>query len=157
MPHADTEKRREYHRAYREKNREALAVKHHARYEANKEDVKSQAKAWAEANPDRKRETRKAHYSANKDEYRERRLRAIYGIGIKEYDERLAAQDGHCAICPAREPGGGRKNFHVDHNHDTGEFRGLLCSNCNTGLGQFRDNSDLLIKAAIYLRQLEKV
>ena len=57
----------------------------------------------------------------------------------------LAAQGGLCAICreaPAE---------HVDHDHETGQVRGLLCFNCNGALGQFRDRTDLMLRAVAYL------
>jgi hypothetical protein len=62
-----------------------------------------------------------------------------------EYDARKAAQDGLCAVCREREA------EHVDHDHETGEVRGLLCSCCNQGLGNFRDNAAHLRAAADYL------
>lgn len=74
-----------------------------------------------------------------------------YGITRDEYTALLAAQKGVCAICGG-DPGtsrGGR--FHVDHDHETGEVRGLLCASCNQGLGSFRDNPDYLAAAIRYL------
>lgn len=73
-------------------------------------------------------------------------LRRRYGIGQKEFDELLAEQGGGCAICGAANP------QHVDHDHRTGWVRGILCFNCNGGLGQFRDDPGALSKAITYLR-----
>jgi hypothetical protein len=58
----------------------------------------------------------------------------------------LAAQGGLCAICKVA-PGG-----HVDHDHETGAVRALLCFNCNGGLGQFKDNPEVLHAAAYYVQ-----
>lgn len=77
---------------------------------------------------------------------REYHLRHRYGIGQREVDELLAEQGGVCAICGADNP------EHVDHDHRTGHIRGLLCFNCNGGLGQFRDNVDYLTSAITYLK-----
>ena len=57
----------------------------------------------------------------------------------------LADQDGLCAICRTAPAA------HVDHDHDTGAVRALLCFNCNGGLGQFRDDPFLLHVAAFYV------
>jgi hypothetical protein len=72
-------------------------------------------------------------------------LKHRYGIGADEFDELVRQQGGVCAICGRDEP------EHVDHSHDTGEVRGILCFNCNGGLGQFRDSIDALRAAAAYL------
>ena len=71
-----------------------------------------------------------------------------YGITLEEYDKLLTAQEYKCAICDMF-----LKNIivHLDHNHQTGEIRGLLCQKCNFGLGNFQDNSSLLQKAIKYL------
>ena len=61
-------------------------------------------------------------------------------------------QQGRCAICGTDEPGSKFKHFHVDHDHVTGQVRALLCSDCNTGLGKFRDDPDLLRAAATYIQ-----
>lgn len=58
-----------------------------------------------------------------------------------------------CSICQSKDPGGNARQFLKDHDHETGKFRGLLCSNCNFGLGQFQDNPKLLQKAIIYLNK----
>jgi hypothetical protein len=80
---------------------------------------------------------------------RARRLRQ-YGFTVEEYEDLLASQQGVCAICGGPP---GARSLHVDHDHQTGENRGLLCHNCNIGLGNFRDDPDLLLAAAAYLIQ----
>jgi hypothetical protein len=82
----------------------------------------------------------------------ERRRR--YGLTPEQYEARLAAQGGGCAICGTTEPGGrGRGTFYVDHNHATGQVRGLLCSPCNLMLGHASDNPARLLRAVAYLRR----
>ena len=85
---------------------------------------------------------------------RNRFLQWSYGITIEDYEAMLDAQDGRCAIsaCDATEPGG-RGGWHVDHDHVTGKVRGLLCTNCNSGLGRFRDDPAVLRAAADYLER----
>jgi Recombination endonuclease VII len=72
-------------------------------------------------------------------------LKHRYGIGADEFDELVRRQGGVCAICGRADP------EHVDHSHETGAVRGILCFNCNGGLGQFRDSVDALRAAAAYL------
>lgn len=69
-----------------------------------------------------------------------------YGITAAEADHLLALQGGLCAICKAAPA------EHVDHDHATGKVRALLCFNCNGGLGQFKDDPDVLRAAAEYVR-----
>ena len=70
-----------------------------------------------------------------------------YGVSSAEFDRMLHEQGGVCAVC--RRPS--TKTLHVDHCHDTGVVRGLLCDLCNRGLGYFRDESQMLRAAADYL------
>lgn len=74
-----------------------------------------------------------------------------YGITAQEYDLLLLTQGGGCAIC-RRECGSGRQ-LAVDHDHDSGDIRGLLCKNCNTGLGLMKDSPALLRAGAAYIEQ----
>jgi len=69
-----------------------------------------------------------------------------YGITVDDYNKMLEEQGGRCVICTDDNV-----PLAVDHNHDTGEVRGLLCRKCNSGLGMFKDNDLLLIAAAGYL------
>ena len=75
---------------------------------------------------------------------------ADFGITPEQYDEMHAAQGGACAICRATT-NFTFNNLCVDHDHTNGRVRGLLCLNCNTALGQFKDSTSLLLKAADYL------
>lgn len=89
----------------------------------------------------------------NLERARRHRLRQYSGMTLELYEELLEAQEGTCALCPAkyRHP----NNVHklcVDHNHETGAVRGLLCSACNSGLGYFKDDTELLLKAITYLK-----
>ncbi len=73
-----------------------------------------------------------------------------YGLTLEQYNEMLTSQNGVCKICagPDNGPWG---TLAVDHCHITGKVRGLLCAKCNKGLGQFKDDTELLDKAKSYL------
>ncbi|MGP4085697.1 endonuclease VII domain-containing protein [Streptomyces sp. KR55] len=72
-------------------------------------------------------------------------LRRQYGITVAERDELIASQGGVCCICLAALP------EHVDHYHETGRVRGVLCFSCNAALGQFKDRPDAIRRAAAYV------
>lgn len=74
----------------------------------------------------------------------------LYGITPEEYAALLDRQLGRCAICRA-DSAGGRGGWHVDHDHNTGKVRGLLCHSCNLGLGHLKDDPALLRAAMEYL------
>ena len=77
-------------------------------------------------------------------------LKRNYGISLAEYDKMLEEQEGRCKICKTKNPLG-KGRFHVDHCHHTKEVRGLLCHNCNRGLGYFKDSKYSLTEAIRYL------
>lgn len=79
-------------------------------------------------------------------------LKTRLGLPHGTYATMLAAQDGKCAICGRTEPGGRTRRFHVDHDEATGKIRGLLCSPCNTGIGQLQHDPNLILSAIEYLR-----
>lgn len=78
-------------------------------------------------------------------------LRTQFGITHEDYELRLVAQGGVCAICGTDDPGRKSPYFHVDHCHATNVVRGLLCNGCNLGLGHFKDNKSRLSAAIAYL------
>lgn len=75
-----------------------------------------------------------------------------YGLTEQQYDEMVAACGGRCEIC-GEVPSGERPVLHIDHCHDIGVVRGLLCRGCNTALGHMKDDPDRLVAAAAYLRR----
>lgn len=99
-------------------------------------------KAWRVANPERVAVwTRRNH------------LKTRYRITLEEYDRLLLEQDGKCAICRSASPGTRVKYFAVDHDHVTDEVRGLLCMDCNTGLGKLEGR---LVEALAYLGRFRR-
>lgn len=75
-----------------------------------------------------------------------------HGLTHQQYDAMLTMQGGVCAICRSAWKGwNGKQGPHIDHCHDTGRVRGLLCGDCNTALGRFSDDPVLLRRAADYL------
>lgn len=87
-------------------------------------------------------------------------LKKKFGMSLEEYQEKFEAQGGTCMVCKQPETGtSGRyrsqKQLAVDHDHATGQIRDLLCLKCNTGIGMFCDNPDLLQTAIEYLRKWE--
>lgn len=124
--------------AYRKQNREKLNAQTRAKYQKDPQKFLKFVRSWAAANK-----------TQIKIIARKAQLRR-YGLTIEDFNERLQQQAGKCAICNTTKPG--RFDvFQVDHNHETGKVRGLLCASCNKGLGHFKDSVQLLIKAVRYL------
>lgn len=97
---------------------------------------------------------RQAHRVAYHTDHHTSELQRRYGITSYDHQEMFQAQGGVCAICGNPETDtrkGTVKGLAVDHDHRTKKVRALLCTACNTGLGKFRDDPDLLIKAIAYL------
>jgi hypothetical protein len=144
------ERRNAKARLKRAMNPEAARAYHRAYYAANKQRVLALITEGA-----RRRKVRDpAAYARMR---RGVELKATYGITLADYDRMLAEQGGACRICGSTDPQApvGKKNgvsyFNVDHCHETGAVRGLLCFQCNVGLGKFKDDPDLLLRAAQYL------
>lgn len=72
-----------------------------------------------------------------------------YGITLREYTDLLKSQGNCCAICKTNKSK--KRELSVDHDHKTGVIRGVLCNNCNAGLGKFKDSIDFLANAILYL------
>lgn len=89
-------------------------------------------------------------YLARKDSQENARLQYRYGINLIQFEEMRDIQDQKCYICRKEEKIIGHK-LCVDHNHKTGRVRGLLCRNCNTGLGKFQEDLLTMLNAYNYL------
>lgn len=116
------------------------------------ERQRENAQEWRKKNPDLVRE--KAKKRAKDESYKEKRrwqaLERTYGITKEKYFELLEIQGGGCAIC-GRGIESGSSKLAVDHDHESGQIRGLLCFRCNYGLSWFQENPRLLGRAAVYL------
>jgi hypothetical protein len=77
-------------------------------------------------------------------------LKRHYSISLERFDEMMAAQGGRCAVC-GTDDASPHQYLSVDHDHQTGEPRGLLCNRCNVGIGRLGDDPDLIRKALAYL------
>lgn len=80
-----------------------------------------------------------------------RYIEIMYGLTIKEYERMLEEQKGLCAICAKPETRKKQRRLCVDHCHETGKIRGLLCQRCNSVLGYMKDDPNLLQSAVEYL------
>lgn len=121
----------------------------------NKEHIKNYNKIYMENNPDYYKEYAKEYRKTHLDNYKEYGLRQRFGINLEIYNEMFQLQNGCCAIC-GKHQSEFKSALAVDHDHKTGKIRGLLCINCNTGLGRFYDSSDLLRTAIDYLKGIRK-
>ncbi len=151
---------REYHRQYKAKkwaeDPEAQRAVLRARYAKNPEKYKAKAIARTRRkDPAAFRAERAADYAANKHRWISDYRRRKYGITAPQLDEMIARHGGRCGICDTEFAlGAGNDNprqMHVDHNHTTGVVRGLLCRDCNLGLGRFKDSPRSLARAIRYL------
>ena len=94
------------------------------------------------------------HRNICKTCYNEQIQIRLYGIDNNDYENLLNKQNRKCAICgqPVDEYEV-RSKLDIDHNHDTGKVRGLLCNKCNLGLGLFNENIGTLLDAVLYLKK----
>jgi hypothetical protein len=104
-------------------------------------------KEWQSRNPEKAKEIWKKSEKKNRQKYSERKKAKTYGLSLDDYRDLVEKHDGLCAICGEAPDRG----LNVDHCHDTGAVRGLLCSKCNLGLGHFGDDPALIEKALKYL------
>ncbi len=139
---------------------------------------RERAARYRSENPEKAKEIQKRSYGRIKNDperleklrlwqkqYREKNRKALsdgerkrrFGITPEEYEKRFQSQSGTCAICKQPETAtrlGKVKALSVDHCHKTGAIRGLLCSDCNTGIGKLKDDPKVLRSAIQYLENL---
>jgi Recombination endonuclease VII len=144
-----------------------------------KEKARLRAAAWRAANPEKAKEVQRrsnakrranpetakaisayqARYRAeNAETLRHKERERKFGISRQKYADLFHSQRGVCAICFQPETAtrkGVIKALAVDHDHQTGEVRGLLCYECNTGIGKLKDDPEVLRNAADYLERFK--
>jgi hypothetical protein len=155
-----------------EEKKAARRVAAHKYYEAHKAECLERTHGWQKAHPEACRVSSRKHRAAhrqqeiarnrqwckdNPEQHIKSQRKADYKrrYGITDSCEKLLAeQNGVCAIC-----GGNRstRELGIDHDHNTGDIRGMLCGPCNLGLGYFADNSEFLKAAINYLEKTSKI
>lgn len=175
--HRQTEKYKATRKAYREgPGRERVLTQKRESYERNREGIRERVTERRRANPEKVHETYERGYERrreeilaqnrewqhkNLDKLRYYRRKRMYGLEPEQFDALLVSQEGLCGICGIEMHGAGelhvkgsdqrRTGICVDHDHETGAVRGLICPGCNKGLGYFKDDPDRLLAAVEYL------
>lgn len=126
-----------------------------AYYQKNKEKMKAQATEYYKENREKRLSQSKAYNSdpENKRRWKCKDLQRRYGVTLEWYENKLEEQGGLCSICKYSSEDTEGRRLAVDHCHETGEARGLLCSTCNTGLGLLKDSEEVLLAAIAYLQR----
>lgn len=109
-------------------------------------------KEWVE----NERKKRREWYRNNPEKTRQMNIKAKFGIDSFVFKALLLNQENKCSICgnlfDFDSKKGSRTYPHIDHNHETGEIRGVLCGNCNIGIGNFKEDEGFLLNAIFYLK-----
>lgn len=152
MARSSVDKDKEYARQYYIKNKERIRQKHgeysrtHAKafYYANREKILAKSRLYNLAKTPEDKARQRAYDKARKTA----ELMLTYGIDEAELDR--IEQTTVCDIC--RLPFPSQRQKHIDHNHNTGAYRGVLCRRCNVGIGAFKDSPEIMLAASKYLR-----
>ncbi len=114
-----------------------------------KECVVKKSVKWAKENPERFKKNQAKFYAkeTTKRYRKDWRLKKEFGISLDDYDKMCESIYHKCEIC------GDQSSLDVDHCHTNGNVRGLLCGNCNRGIGLLKDNIDILQNAINYLKR----
>jgi hypothetical protein len=94
---------------------------------------------------------RSIYLKNRKDSVRKWYLKTTYGLVPEQYDALYSRHDGKCYICMEKK----EYYLHVDHNHETGKVRGLLCNPCNRAIGLLKEDINILKSAIEYLKHFE--
>lgn len=143
---------------YRANNKEKLREKRKVSWQAALLDPAKMAKIQASKQIYRTRhrkrlaDKQREWVKNNPDKVREMALQAAYGVGLDAYNQKLNEQNGVCAICGGPDIVAGR-SLSVDHDHVTGQVRGLLCGRCNKGIGLLQEDPEILLRAVDYLKK----
>lgn len=114
-------------------------------FKQEKQDYRFRSKVVKSGTLSFERTCRECYQGDQSKKHRQHRYRLV-----KTFDQMVAEQNGVCAICKGPPQS---KGLSVDHCHVTGKVRALLCTNCNTGLGVFKDNPSLLLEAIAYIER----
>lgn len=128
-----------------------LAVVAKERYKRNIKTISARMSDYRAKNRLSIRSKYRAYYQNNKGKCRDSRLRRTYGIDQSKYDELNKIQGNSCAICNKPPPFSKMGVLHIDHDHKTGEIRGLLCPRCNMILSLVENSPEILAATARYL------
>ena len=142
------EKENEYNRQYNAEHKEEIKEKKKQYHAKRIEEDKEYGKQYRAKNKERIMQYNNTH----KEEGKKYNLKRKYNITQEQYDELYNKQNGCCAICKKHQSEL-KKILGVDHNHKTGKIRGLLCDNCNKGLGCLKDDKDIINNAGNYLKE----
>lgn len=152
---ANKEHVKERKKAYYEANKEQIVKKAKVRYQVNKEQVVKKTKAYYQVNKEQRKVQMKANYA---DRGRDQNIKKTTGDpskGLHWYNGLLDLQGHVCAICHdvVEDATGKGRTLHVDHCHETGQARELLCSRCNSAIGCLREREDLCDAVKAYLQK----
>jgi hypothetical protein len=141
-------------KAWRASNPKKVRASWDKYYAKNKERLLAASKQWRVENPDRLKRTCKAYYDKNRTRCTAQMRGRRVGITAEEIHAMTAAQGNKCAMCGKAETyvrRGFLQALSVDHDHATGKVRGLLCNNCNRGIGLLGDSAATLRAGADYI------
>jgi len=116
----------------------------------NAEQERERCRIYYNRNLEKERHRKREYSAADRRREMKHRLKRQYGITLEDYETLLIHQGGGCAICQTEGCSTGYK-LAVDHDHENGVVRGLLCMSCNTALGRLNDSTELLLRAVAYL------
>ena len=110
-----------------------------------KEEIRAKRKECPSQSPAEVNRRAREWRAKNPDKVRAYNRKYKYAISSEEFDRLCQKQKHFCAVCLKQRP------LCVDHCHETGKIRGLLCRSCNTGLGYFKDDFSTIVRAANYI------
>ena len=136
----------EYMRKYQKDNAKTIKAYKAEHYQKNKKKYKDKASRWKIDNAQRKKILDRQYHLKHK-----------YGLSIEDYESMLELQQGLCALCGRPETckanfNDGTKLLAVDHCHETGEIRGLLCTACNTAIAKLGDTAESIERVLRYMK-----
>jgi len=124
-------------------------------YQDNRDTIIKREQSRRAQDPQKFKDYNKRYRVEYAEELRDKRISKMYGLSLEEWSKLFERQHYRCAICQTDKSG--KKNWSTDHDHRTKKVRGILCSNCNNGLGRFKDNVESLLNAAKYLKDAEEL